>query len=317
LFDELCSKLKGKILRLIFLLFLYNYACAAPVQKPEPPTEAERLREKRDLYCELSKPLFKERGHVVSKCDGALFAALHAVGCGFPDVNRWQADTGQIFRSLERDCFIPPATKNGANAEASKDMLQGWLLRQIQLDDPKPVRSFLRFAHDGGGYFCKAIDLQTRISKCLLPPTTAFLMRVFSGVAKPFKVENDASFTTPEYTKHLKIIRKLQIAMVYGRVSKTDLRQVRSIAEAQPNNALYQATLAVLSNGDITPAYDLLLNESHWPADALPTSANHCSDYLYQRAEDPGDWEPCPERNETYFGTDFIFAATVALRGLF
>jgi hypothetical protein len=86
---------------------------------------------------------------------------------------------------------------------------------------------------------------------------------------------------------------------------------INEMVERHPSNAFFQA-IKGLYTGDQSVATELLLNEAWWPADRLPTTDDRCDDWITQRDEGD-DWLPCPERNKTHSGGDFLFAAALVL----
>jgi hypothetical protein len=123
-------------------------------------------------------------------------------------------------------------------------------------------------------------------------------------------------------------------------------------AKEEPNNALYECVKARLKDGNIDRAAELLLDESVFPARRLPSKAEQCDWYRYQRDEhkememvagedgcisyhnlskmpvsecglQPGqkltkkvynpDWLPCGSAEETRVPVDFLFAAKCVL----
>jgi hypothetical protein len=299
------------MLKIILLFFVVS--CGL-LDKTEDSKDAfpllPKVEEMRSKYCELSNTLFEEKGFIVGKCDGLLFAALHNLSCGFPDLGPFQGEPGQWFRSIEQDCFIPPDQNNGADSQLSKDMLQGLFLQQAKIGDRQGVKDFLNFTKEHDNYFCEAKDLPTKLSKCLLPPTTWKIMIDFTKAESNLA---DRTLAAEGFEAHLKVLRQLQIGVVYGAISKLGLEILQGQAERQPNNPLYVASYNQFLEGDMTGAAELLLAQC--PADRLPNNhEDYCSDYKYQRDETPGDWEPCPEEPRVdHFGTDCAFAATVIL----
>jgi hypothetical protein len=65
-------------------------------------------------------------------------------------------------------------------------------------------------------------------------------------------------------------------------------------------------------DGNQQQAIDILLDESLFPSDRLPTARdNRCEEYLWQRDDDPKDWGPC-DSDRVHDGVDFLFAAYIA-----
>lgn len=282
---------------------------------PSEPELLEKVRERRDQYCALSSELFAERNYIVNKCDGLLFAALHKLSCGYPELAPWQGDDGQWFRSMEHDCFIPPDTDNGANAQGSKDMVAGMELEAVVTGNQARIEAFVNRTQGNNWFFCEAIDAVTLSSKCWLPPTTYKRMADFSGLQLRERTDKKKlKLADNEFTHHLETITVLSEGRVYGGITKTSLNKLESNAERQNRNVLYLASKSRYTDGDMTEAATLWLEQC--PANRLPNSHDDwCSDYRNQRNQDnSGDWKPCKEEPKViHFGTDCSFAASVML----
>jgi hypothetical protein len=49
-----------------------------------------------------------------------------------------------------------------------------------------------------------------------------------------------------------------------------------------------------------------------FPNGKLPTNSGRCNEpYIWQEASDSSDWNPCPEQERTFDGTDLVFARAV------
>lgn len=283
----------------------------------------DEVRERRDLYCKLSKEKILETGSV-TRCDGLLFTSLHAVGCDYPSIEPFEGEPGQWFRSPGHDCFIPPSTDNGSDSTISKDMYAGLLLyiaKEKRGDMAINTLEYCKRNMVAGGLGCqvgKAIDATTELSKTVLPVTTVQLLedmkaKYQDGRSVDHATDTGSSSPLSGFQGHLQVLRELTKCMVYGGVSDRGLQLLKNQAERQPNNALYSAAYHLYLDGDMNHAADLLL--SKFPSDRLPTTDDFCSDYIYQRDEGT-DWEPCvmmPDGPETHTGTDLIFAASVIL----
>jgi hypothetical protein len=108
----------------------------------------------------------------------------------------------------------------------------------------------------------------------------------------------------------LDVLRILLNGRVYGAITDAEKGVLKAQAERQPMNALYVAAYEKYHGG--SKAHGLLLDESHFPGDRLPTSAEHCQNYLFSRDQESDDWKPCAEAHE-HDGADFVFAAWIAL----
>ena len=316
---KLPATFEREILNVIFFIFSFVFFGCSQFEKKNKPDEptaeldlTERVRNLKNKYCELSAPLISQNG-MNQRCDGLLFASLHNIACGFPEISVYEGEPGQWFRSPGHDCFIPPNINNGADSQSSKDMMQGWFLKMARDGNRGAVKAFLNRTEKYGGFFCEADSPKTRLTKCFLPPTTIKLMIDFVESNPP---PNEFDLTQAGFEAHLAILRQLQNLKVYGAVSNVDLQMIEFQANRQPENALFVAVKDLFNGGDMTNASNLLLSQC--PEKSLPTNHdNYCTDYRYERDKAPQDWEPCPEKPfGTHLGTDCAFAATVILGDL-
>ena len=96
-----------------------------------------------------------------------------------------------------------------------------------------------------------------------------------------------------------------------GGINDNQKAQLAYQIERVPQNGLFQASYGLFTNGDMTAAYNILLDKARFPADALPNTSHRCDPYLWER--DPGaDWQPC-EPMEVHDGTDLALVSAILL----
>lgn len=277
----------------------------------------EQLKEKRKLYCELSKDFYLKNKFVNNKCDGLLWTALHGIGCDYiTSLDDFKNEENRWFRSPTHDCF-----KNGSDSSISKDMFAGLILYSLYYDRKDYIQSIVDYGEKHNWIMGEAIDTPTLISKCILPPSTILLLYHYLGKIK-FKLNSDYEIEDEDvsgiainvgYGAHLDMLRILRKYLVYKSIGAWDMYVLEEQAKRQPLNALYQAVYHMFKDGDMSLPQKLLLSDKYFPNDRLPTSNEYCTWYLYQRDAETDDWLPCPHEGHTHSGTDFIFAATVTL----
>lgn len=276
---------------------------------------------KAKLYCGLSG--VKDRGWAVDECDGAGFTSLHAVACQNLEIDLgvFEDETGRMHRSPDHTkCWNYAKTPDenkaaGFKAGFSRDHVLMRLVAAVETKDLAWVNRYLAFANTNKGKICDAIDDFYTVGRCMLTPTIWTLLydaqTKLEGEA-PAALKDSSDDAQPvDYEAHLQVLRILLRGRISGAITDGELASLKAQAERVPENALFQAAYHRFLDGDQSAAYRLLLDEKHWPDAALPTSAQHCTDYLYQR-DSAADWAPCPEEGETFDGTDFVFAAYVA-----
>lgn len=263
------------------------------------------IEQKASLYCELSKGNYQKQRYVVEECDGAGFTSLYGLACSANDVDLsvFEGDKGDMFRNPNRDCY-PSRSKSGF----SKDHV---LMRSIAAWEQHDSGWARRFLDSMDGiYFCEAVDVETRLSRCVL---SANLYNILNRIAgRPALAESeDAIGERYGFESHLHVLGIWLRGRVDGSIDDIDLGYLETYARREPLNALYQA--AAYRYGKATKEEVInAFGSSHWPNDRLPSSTEHCTNYLFQRdMSSAGDWQPCPDAFQVYSGTDYSFAAYV------
>jgi hypothetical protein len=288
--------------RLIFLLLLSS--CARHGEKTSI-IDLSSLREKVVIYKELNKTAGDKYGYVHSKCDGVGFTALCKTAGGCPNADIFasesRAQPGRWFRYPTQDCFDTKESRtDDSNDHALMRMV--YLYSTGNLDALKNERAYLKTANgnlgrdDGSaeGLDANQFAYSGLLSKLIGPSFTSVDI-IPSG-----------------YRGHLFLLYALLDAQASGQLDATTIFAIRGFIKDNPKNAIAHAILHKYLDGDQSDALTVLMDTSLFPHDRLPTSADHCEEYLWQRDEHTADWEPCPE-NKTHSGTDFLFAAWIML----
>lgn len=296
----------------LFVVLFFLASCKS--HKPSAPhvEPFQDVIQKASLYCELSKPIYDELKYVSSECDGAGFTSLYAIACPQNDVDLsvFEGVDGMMYRSPDKDCF-PHKSK----AEYSKDHVLMRLAAAVEQKDNLWPRRFLQHVENGNGFFCAAVDEVTKISRCLISPNLVVKLRKAAGIF-PLAVDqvgysDDALFERKSFETHLHVVNIWMTGRLYGSISATDLSYLEIYAKREPLNGLYQSVAyryGLVSQEQVLTAF----NTKHWPADRLPTTNEHCTHYLFQRDMTTREnWDPCPEKQETHHGVDYVFAAYV------
>jgi len=307
----------------VFLLALTLLACSKGKHEHTPPASINAdVSAKRQLYCDLSKAQIEALGYAGGKCDGLLFTSLRAIGCADIGISQFQNDEGRWFRNPEKDCFIvDPVTggkKNqGADSSISKDMLVGAMSYMWWKKDKSAVDATVSYGEKHAWVMGQGIDAVAVISKCTLSPTLiSTLYDIQKGLAQtPALVSTELINQIPLNTgfrAHLDVLHALLVGSVHRSLPDNEYQNLKMQAERQPNNLLYQAAYAQFSGGNMEAVTEQLLHSPRFPNDRLPTTAEYCTDYLWQRDESPKDWEACTDKPlEAHDGTDFAFAAAI------
>lgn len=277
--------------------------CSPVKEKPSSPIPAD-LAAKVDLYKQLQPSRLDEYGWAGEKCDSALVTSLCLVSGGCPDANIYDAESetepGRWYRHKLHDCY----DLGQSASDISKDMFAGLA---FVLDDAAKARVVAY------GQANDWVMGRGPLARTYLTPPLRWL---YTGW--PVTTDQDNWLPWPintGYRAHLDILSILLRAKVRGgSTTDIELAYLKAQVERLPRNALFQAAYHKFKDGDQKEATAILLDETLFPADSLPTDANYCTDYLWSRDE-AHDWNPC-EDGKRKDATDFLFAAWVAFPGL-
>ena len=276
------------------------------LQAQEPVNVPEGLQAKSDLYCSLSWPEYHKRGYVHSRCDGVLFTSLYGIGCPGVSIDRFQGRPGKWYRSPGHDCL-----GNGSGTTISRDMLLGIMHYAWHHADEQLLKDLREYGSDNLWVMGESNGELKNLTTPVMSPQLAGLLLEMTG-SESVLATASTGHINDGFRSHLDVLRILLKGSVLGTISPTDLRVLKAQAERSPNNALYQAAHALYTDGDMSVAGTLLMDQSHFPGDSLPTSSNHCTEYLYQRDEGTHSWKPCSAK-KIHSGTDLIFSASVIM----
>lgn len=277
--------------------------------KDPAETTAEHVAEKAKLYVDLEYSAADEQGFYHSKCDGLLFTTLRAVATNRPQretIMQAMSEPGRWYRHALHDCY----SSGGSPADISNDMLLGLALYAWHFKDLDIVTGVINYGKEhkwtmGDGDPFRAIMRPTLIA------TYYDISRELG--ADPGDPPKDASLVPDGFEAHLATVHALLRALVLGGASQSDLDAFKAQAERQPKNALFQAAYHLYLDGDQKAAVEALADDVLFPPDRLPTVADRCEEYLYQRDDKPNDWGPCADKAaKPHSGTDLLFALAVA-----
>jgi hypothetical protein len=293
--------------------------------KPVPQDTSAALAAKKAFYCAEGKKILNQRGFMNSRCDSLLYTSLWSVSCEPVDLSDWEDVElpGKWHRNRERDCYLAETGPNGSNTSISRDMLLGRFHDLWSTKDRQNTRELIEYGEKNNWIMGDAVSEEELIGRCLLSPQLVLTLKEMDRQlgeqsGNPLRSENqdnsdDALPVNTGFRAHLDVVRVLLNGRVYGGISDYEKSVLKAQADRQPNNALFVAAYEKYNGG--TKAHSLLLDETRFPGDRLPNSSDHCENYLFARDEDSNDWLPCPAEGLTHDGTDFVFAAWVALDG--
>jgi len=365
-----------KHLILIFSLFLLS-ACGDknpfkkdnPKKEPETPEEIRAAVEaKYDLYLALSEEKVKSLPFQWPDAsgDGFLWACLYRYAGGSSDFTKAIMPSGKPLRN-------PLISPSQSATPWSKDMEIGFLYCLLSVDKDQAnsiLQKHIQYASQSNWDMCGPspeykISTADRLGRCVLSGTLkASLFRLSKYLGGSCDTACEAEILNPlnvdipvegeDFGRHLGVLhRNFRGTINPNGINDLQVNTLKSAAESEPSNALYQCIKARYTSGDTTEAAKLLLDASHFPEESLPTKANHCTDYLYQRDEkkerfyqadefgcinfaDAGsketviecdlqpaqfykrysynpDWLPCEPLQQEHVPVDFLFAAKCIL----
>ena len=297
------------------LLCLLFIACSREKPADIDDKRLPELAAKKAFYCEQGKIQYDLRKYMVGRCDGLLFTSLWSISCGYGDVGDFQdpAKPGYWHRNPKRDCYVAgsPNPDNGAKSSISKDMILGLLYYIWKTKNDGYADGLIAYGEANSWLMGDAIDAKTRISRTLLSPGLIDLLYAIQnslGLQSQGDTSGDAFFVNKDFQAHLDVIRILLEGSVKGSISAVQAAVLDAQADRNTDNALFVAAAARYGKATAKDAITFLLDSPHFPNERLPTAAEHCEPYLFQR--DKGkDWQPC--EGGTHDGTDFVVAASI------
>ncbi len=307
-------------MRFLLLTLLLISCDMKPKHVAVAPTHSlEDVKQKRDLYIELAKAQTDASGWLDFECDALLFNSLAAFS-GFPvDPTLARQTDGKWLRHPSKSCY-----PNGSKSSISKDMFNGLMLWAFANGRSDVLNQIDEYGAANTWIMGEAIDFATLMSRVVFAPTMIYRLKTMIDALNP-KLTGVVIDATEEglvvlrqnFEAHLHVITILQNYLINGSVTTDELAVLKAYTELEPNNALFHAMYGKFT-GDQSKAIKLLMDESHFPNKALPTSENHCAHYLWQEGEleytdhlnEFFEWKPCP-KNRTHSGVDLMFVTKI------
>lgn len=307
------------------VIALLSTSCRHKERTEETPLPANSeatlaLRLKMESYERLARPLVdQESGFLYAEdCDSLLFNGLYYASVidthtGAFDLAKAQSPSGRWER---RPVAKGPCYPDESKSTISKDMILGvmyfaWKTRRLDIAES--------LASYGEAHNWIMGEPDSQLDRVVMTPSQiGLLYQVIYRLGGADTAARHLPDVYPEgktgFEAHLEVISILLHAEVDDQEGVTDvmLGRLREQASRQPDNPLFLAALRRF-DGDRTEALKALMESPHWPSDALPTSAQHCARWLVEK-DDGDDWKPCPDKNETYLGGDFMFAASLVVK---
>lgn len=287
----------------LLALILLLVSCSG-CKKNQKPVEVESMSEIADekdrvYHYEAEKLLDDKSWLRVFTCDGTLFNALHYVAGGeYVDVDQAESDTpGKWCREPECQCYA----EERSGSEFSHDGATGLMLYWWHRGDLEAVERFIGYLESTNYILGTGNPGAT-----YLRPTsqaTLYQLRYALGGGDNDKRHFPPTFSKQEdYAAHIQSLHIYLRSLVYGAITEAERDLIEAYASDEPNNGIFQAIEATFT-GDPDPTLDVLVGETYWPLEELPTGENFCTHYLFERSElrkqdiNP-DWLACEDEEE-------------------
>ena len=301
-----------------FLCILLLFSCQKPIHKPVLPipvekTKSERLADKRRLYLSLQSQGLDADGWptLYSPCDAVGFLALCKTAGGCQKADFFQAEQGPGLwqRNQHKNCVELQMSKTSI----SKDMLMmGFLYGVYGMDKQTAIGYFNRLEEYGKandwimGYPSNTVGELARVY--MTPSMTFTLYNIIEWLSsKPQTPVMAGQQRVPRgYEAHLRVIDIMIQGKINGGIDAVQMKDLNELHDRDPRNALYQAVFHRWRDGEMGEVADILLDEKLFPSDRLPSSADRCEAYLWQRDQGK-DWVGCSD-GHIHEAIDFLLA---------
>lgn len=306
-------------MKLLFIT-IFLLSCSKPHNKAVATVSSlDDVLKKRDFYVEQASKLVDESGWLDFECDALLFNSIAAFS-GFPvDPTLARQADGKWLRHPKRSCY-----PEGSKSSISKDMFNGLMLWAFANGRADVLQQVYDYGDANDWIMGEAVDFATLMSRVAFAPTMVYRLKVMIDALNPSlmgvvidSTDEGIIILRQNFEAHLHIVTILQNYLINKAITDGELAVLKAYTELEPNNALFHAMYGKFT-GDQSKAIKLLMDETHFPNDSLPTSKNHCASYLWQEGEleytdhlkEFFEWKPCPQ-NKTHSGVDFMFVTKI------
>lgn len=285
--------------------------CGDDKEPKDPLTPAESVAVKYGLYLELSTEKLSVLDNWVDKnCDSFLFSGLRSA-YSFVNLEDGFLGKGKIGRRNHK-MFSNCLTTGESASTGSQDGLLGlaeFALTHNRKDLVADVLDYVK-VHGSVG---DGDPGRTTVNPDVMGTMAQIAGKDIWQTKLPVAVGPVTGFRRHLMAMHLHMRAKQRGGMQAG-VYHDWLREQEGL---QPRNPLYSLLVARYITGDYEKTYALLMDETFWPNDRLPTGREFCGgEWVTQR--DAGDsWKPCkdedPDSSKEWSGSDWLYVACYAL----
>lgn len=282
------------------ILILFLTACGK--HKPKPPTVVNSaIVEKANLYKSLHKGWAHGGG-----CDSLGFTSLCRLAGGCGEANILDAESasepGRWYRNASQKCF----DEGKSASDISKDMFAMLLPYLYSTGDQVNLKEIYAYGKAKGWVMGRG-----PASRTIMTPPMIYMLQVMINKVEPVASTLNVEMAKAGYEKHLDTMSFYSQTLYKNEMDLTDYETLRRYVEESPRNALMQALYHKYKDGNQSVAIAILMDETLFPSDRLPTPKDRCEEYLWQRDDLPKDWQPC-DKQGVHDGVDFLLAAFVA-----
>lgn len=283
------------MLRLLIILAIVS---CAKREEQKPKEVNPQVAAKAELYKSLHKGWAHQGG-----CDSLGFTALCKLSGGCQDalITDAEGTPGRWYRNPGKRCFDDGQSKS----DISKDMLMMLFPYLYANGDKQNLQEIYDYGKANGNVMGRGPYSRTFMT----PPMVWLLQRMLGMI--PYITDIKSQEKKAGFEKHLDAVALLTKAMVGGGLDPLQYEEIRRYSEENPKNSLFKALYNKYKDGDQSEAIAILLDESLFPSDRLPTAKDRCEAYLWQRDYNEKDWGSC-DSDMVHDGVDYLIAAWVA-----
>ena len=285
-----------------------------PASKKISKDNFDKLSEKFRVYKDLVVNHQDKHGFIMAEeCDSLLYSSLLSCTGIKVDINSARCEHGRWHR---RPTYLPECWEGPGHrgSTTSRDMMLGLMWHLYHNKDLDSAEALYQYAKSHN--FVMGFGDPARL--VLMPGLESLLCSLIHklGGKRRFFSSDQLNFwptSLTGYEVHLLMLHSLLKGEIFGHVDTRIMKAYKYYAKKNARNPLHQYAYNLYTSGDFDQIAEILLDESLWPSDRLPTSLNRSNEWLPARDCDdsykPREW-PVDE----FSGGDFLFMAWLILR---
>ena len=299
----------------LLAVLLVSLSCGHnPPSKPSRSKELSGIAQKSVDYIDMSRKHVDKDGFILhDKCDSLLFSGLYQAATKNYTIPDARSSEGSWNRRVAQDCG--PEFKN-SRSTISRDMMVGvmwsfWKHKDLDsaiqlMDDLKSNLYMLKGTGTPGELFMTPTYVNT----------LALIIKALGGPEYGFELLLPTSYKSDAqgFEKHIHSWIIALRGSVQGFISQKELDIIEKYRSNNDLNPLFQSIYHKYSDGDQNNAINLLLDESHYPKTELPTTLNHCDEWIIQREYTSNNYKPC-EPNVEHTGLELVIIYELIIKG--